>query len=153
MLYRQHLTELKTSLRGSRWPPVWQAVVFFYYCVVRGSFLVEFFYSVERALLDLVIGQEVVARIQSFADAVPAISNAYWGAGGTADGGPGTNSPSGPCRAAYAAATGALAAAYNYDGKVLFKPTFTTTPYTYRVELSGALSYFIGTNCLKIARL
>lgn len=97
--------------------------------------------------------QEVVARIQSFADAVPAISSAYWDAGGTADGGPGTNSPSGPCRAAYAAATGALAAAYNYDGKVLFKPTFTTSPYTYRVELSGALSYFIGTNCLKIARL
>ena len=97
--------------------------------------------------------QEVVDTIDAFAYAVPNISRAYWGAGGTADGGPGTNSPSEACIAAYRVATGALAAAYNYDGKVLFKPTFTTTPYTYRVKLSGALSYFIGTNCLKIARL
>lgn len=54
------------------------------------------------------------------------------------------------CKAAYEQARGALNAAYAYDLgiPVLFKPTLTGVPYTYRNDLEGALSYFIGTECL-----
>ena len=41
-------------------------------------------------------------------------------------------------------------AAYGYDGKVLFKPTLSTSPYTFRETKAGALSYFIGTECLNM---
>ena len=45
-------------------------------------------------------------------------------------------------------ALGALNGAYNYPDPVLFKPTLTTAPYTFRPTKQGALSYFIGTDCL-----
>jgi hypothetical protein len=92
--------------------------------------------------------EEVVARIQSFADAVPTISQLFWDNGGGPDG---TNYPQKACQAAYQAAVDTLAGAYGYDGKVLFKPTLTTGTYTYREFFNGALSYFIGTQCLNLA--
>ena len=49
---------------------------------------------------------------------------------------------------AYEVALGALNGAYNYPESVLFKPTLTTAPYTFRPTKAGALSYFIGTDCL-----
>jgi hypothetical protein len=58
------------------------------------------------------------------------------------------------CLAAYEEALGALNAAYAYNidtREVLFKPTYTGVPYTYRNTLPGALSYFIGTECLNMA--
>lgn len=91
---------------------------------------------------------EIAARIQSFADAVPAISQAFWTNGGGADG---TAYAPAACQAAYAAASAALDGAYAYDGKVLFKPTLTTGATTFRPTRSGALSYFIGTQCLRAA--
>ncbi|RGP54313.1 hypothetical protein [Pseudomonas abyssi] len=46
-----------------------------------------------------------------------------------------------------AAATQILTDTYDYDkGKVLFKPTLTFGPQTYRPTKEGALSYFIGGN-------
>jgi len=90
---------------------------------------------------------QVVTRIQSFADAVPAISEAYWKNGG----GPAGSETLRACQAAYDGAMGALAAAYGYDGTVLFKPTLSTQPYTFRPTRAGALSYFIGTACLNLA--
>jgi hypothetical protein len=54
------------------------------------------------------------------------------------------------CRRAYKVATSAIDAAYGYPASVLFKPTLTTEPYTYRPTHSGALSYFIGTVCLNM---
>lgn len=54
------------------------------------------------------------------------------------------------CTGAYLEALGALQAAYAYNfGPVLFKPTISSVPYTQRNTLAGALSYFIGTECLK----
>lgn len=53
------------------------------------------------------------------------------------------------CAGAYEAAYSALQAAYAYNfGPVLFKPTLTSVPYTQRNTLAGALSYFIGTECM-----
>jgi hypothetical protein len=89
-----------------------------------------------------------VARIQSFADAVPAISQAFWSNGGGPDG---TAYSSAACTAAYAVAVATLDTAYGYDGKVLFKPTLTTGATTFRPTRNGALSYFIGTQCLRAA--
>lgn len=44
-------------------------------------------------------------------------------------------------------ATAVLDAAYGYDmGPVLFKPTLTTAPQTFRPTKDGALSYFVGNN-------
>ena len=50
------------------------------------------------------------------------------------------------CEAALAAARGALDAAYGYEvnGKVMFKPTVTTEPDTFRNTYESALSYFVG---------
>mmetsp|Transcript_5970 Transcript_5970/g.12500 ORF Transcript_5970/g.12500 Transcript_5970/m.12500 type:complete len:287 (+) Transcript_5970:80-940(+) len=56
------------------------------------------------------------------------------------------------CLAAYDLAFGALRDAYAYNlDKVLFKPTYSTVPHSYRNTLPGALSYFIGTECVNIA--
>ena len=48
--------------------------------------------------------------------------------------------------AARVVANGALDAAYGFaaNGKVLFKPTVTTEPDTFRNTYEGALSYFVG---------
>lgn len=44
-------------------------------------------------------------------------------------------------------AQAALDAAYGYNlGAVLFKPTLTTAPQTFRVDQEGALAYFVGDN-------
>lgn len=49
--------------------------------------------------------------------------------------------------AATTAANGALDAAYGYAfGPVLFKPTLTTAPQTFRTTREGALAYFVGNN-------
>ena len=42
----------------------------------------------------------------------------------------------------------ALGGAYNYSDPVLFKSTLATVPYTFRPTKQGALSYFIGNDCL-----
>lgn len=48
---------------------------------------------------------------------------------------------------AKATADAALDAAYGYQyGPVLFKPTLTTVPHTFRTTKEGALSYFVGDN-------
>jgi hypothetical protein len=54
------------------------------------------------------------------------------------------------CQRAYKVATAAIDAAYGYSDSVLFKPTLTTEPYTYRPTRTGAPSYFIGTVCLNM---
>ena len=42
-------------------------------------------------------------------------------------------------------AQGIIAAAYGYDmGPVLFKPTLTESPQTFRTTAEGALAYFVG---------
>lgn len=47
--------------------------------------------------------------------------------------------------AARAAAERVIDAAYGYDlGPVLFKPTLTVAPQTFRTTKAGALSYFVG---------
>lgn len=48
---------------------------------------------------------------------------------------------------AKATAEAVLDAAYGYNlGPVLFKPTLTTAPQTFRITKEGALSYFVGGN-------
>lgn len=48
---------------------------------------------------------------------------------------------------ASATANAVLDAAYGYNlGAVLFKPTLTTAPHTFRTTKEGALSYFVGNN-------
>jgi len=48
---------------------------------------------------------------------------------------------------AKATAEGALDAAYGYQlGAVLFKPTLTTAPQTFRITKESALAYFVGGN-------
>ena len=89
----------------------------------------------------------MIARIQSFTDGVPAISDAYWSAGGGPAGAGEANRAG--CQAAYDASVAAIEALYG-EGQVLFKPTLTTQPYTYRTTPQGALSYFIGTECLQM---
>jgi hypothetical protein len=55
------------------------------------------------------------------------------------------------CKEAYLNSNAALFGAYAYPKQVNFKPTLTIEPYTYRTEHAGALSYFIGTECLNMA--
>jgi hypothetical protein len=61
--------------------------------------------------------------------------------------------PKAACDRAYEVAHGAIDGAYGYADSVLFKPTLTTEPYTYRPTRNGALSYFIGTLCVNLAGL
>jgi hypothetical protein len=91
---------------------------------------------------------EINARIQSFADAVPGISQEFWTNGGGPDGTNSLNTEA--CQAAFDLAVATLDAAYGYDGTVLFKPTLTTGNTTFRPTRNGALSYFIGTECLNL---
>lgn len=54
---------------------------------------------------------------------------------------------SGGISKAKATAEAVLDAAYGYNmGPVLFKPTLTTAPQTFRITREGALSYFVGHN-------
>ena len=53
----------------------------------------------------------------------------------------------GGLKKASATANAVLDAAYGYNlGAVLFKPTLTTAPQTFRTTKEGALSYFVGNN-------
>ena len=77
---------------------------------------------------------DMAATIDAFAQTVVSVSDSY-----KLDG----------CQGAYRGALGALQGAYGYNfGPVLFKPTLTSLPYVTRNTLPGALSYFIGTDCL-----
>jgi len=97
---------------------------------------------------------DVEARIQSFADGVPAVSKLYWDNGGKlASIGP--NDKNGgetavACKAAYDAAKAYIEEAYGYPNQVLFNPTLTTSAYRFRPTMAGALSYFVGTKCLNL---
>lgn len=54
---------------------------------------------------------------------------------------------SGGIARATATASAVLDAAYGYQmGPVLFKPTLTTAPHTFRTTREGALAYFVGNN-------
>jgi hypothetical protein len=48
------------------------------------------------------------------------------------------------CTGALREANGALDAAYSFDRPLLFKPTLTVKPTTFRPTREGALSYFVG---------
>lgn len=73
---------------------------------------------------------EVLAVQKDWGDALIQISNDYI-AGGFAK--------------AKATASAVLDAAYGYNmGPVLFKPTLTVAPQTFRITKEGALSYFVG---------
>jgi hypothetical protein len=88
-----------------------------------------------------------------FANAVPAISQAFHSAGGGKDEDPTTLSRQ-ACQAAYDGSIGALNAAYGYSDDnldVMFRPTVSTQSHTYRPTYQGALSsHFIGTDCLPL---
>lgn len=58
-----------------------------------------------------------------------------------------TDFESGGIAKAKATANAVIDAAYGFQfGPVLFKPTLTTTPQTFRTTKEGALSYFVGDN-------
>jgi len=85
--------------------------------------------------------------VEAFCGAAVAISEAFWKNGGK----PHSEDdayPQAACDAAYEEAVAALTGAYNYPDPVLFKPTLTTAQFTFRPTQEGALSYFIGTDCL-----
>jgi hypothetical protein len=87
--------------------------------------------------------------IQTFTDIVPQISQAYFRANKSSE-----SSSIEACLEAYDLAKLALDVAYAYNDEtrdVLFKPTLTSVEFTYRNKLPGALSYFIGTECLNMA--
>lgn len=73
---------------------------------------------------------EVLAAQRAWGEALVAISNAH-SQGGIA--------------AARALAEKVIDSAYGYQfGPVLFKPTLTEVPQTFRISREGALSYFVG---------
>lgn len=76
--------------------------------------------------------QEVLGAQKAWGDAVVAISRDH---------------ETGGIAAAKAKAEAALDGAYGYQlGLVLFKPTLTKQPHTFRTTREGALSYFVGGN-------
>ena len=82
----------------------------------------------------------VLSAIQQWAGAVVDIGNAYKRG----------SSKQEKCELAGEFAFEVINKAYNYNfGNVLFKPTFTTKPFTYRPTMEGALSYFIGSECMR----
>jgi len=93
---------------------------------------------------DCVTAEDALVTATAFANAVISISKAYHGKEGGEEN----------CIAAYRVALDALSGAYAYQGDtrtVLFKPTLTSAPYTFRNTKAAALSYFIGTKCLNLA--
>jgi len=94
---------------------------------------------------DCVTAEDARVTADAFATSVILISNAYHYTEGDEEA---------KCIAAYEQALGALQAAYAYQGDtrtVLFKPTLSSAPYTFRNDKAAALSYFIGTDCLNFA--
>ena len=110
--------------------------------------------NLEETASTCLVKDKVEARIQSFADGVPAVSGLYWSNGG----GPASRGPHDEeggetyeaCKAAYDAALAYIKEAYGYPEQVLFDPTLTTAPYRFRPTMAGALSYFMGTKCLNL---
>jgi len=106
---------------------------------------------------DCITDAEAKKTIRGFMDTVDAISKRYYAAGGGPAGGKikildGDDTNMEGCKAAYKRAIGALKGAYGYNlGPVLFKPTYTAVGHTYRPTIEGALSYFIGTECLLLS--
>lgn len=75
---------------------------------------------------------EVLASQRAWGEALVQISKDY---------------EAGGIKKATATANAVLDAAYGYDmGPVLFKPTLTTAPQTFRTTKEGALAYFVGHN-------
>lgn len=75
---------------------------------------------------------EVVAAQQAWGKALVQISTDY---------------ASGGIEKAQSTASGVIDAAYGYNlGPVLFKPTLTKAPQTFRTTREGALAYFVGNN-------
>ncbi|MBY0422831.1 MAG: hypothetical protein K2Q06_11050, partial [Parvularculaceae bacterium] len=75
---------------------------------------------------------QLASARKAWGDALVGISKAY---------------ETGGIGAATTAANAALDAAYGYGlGPVLFKPTLTTAPQTFRTTREGALAYFVGAN-------
>ena len=75
---------------------------------------------------------EVLAAQQAWGNALVQISRDY---------------ETGGIQAATATANAVLDAAYGYNlGPVLFKPTLTVAPQTFRTTREGALAYFVGNN-------
>lgn len=85
--------------------------------------------------------------VDAFCDAAVAISEAFWKNGGKHHSEDDAY-PQAACDAAYNEANAALNGAYNYPDPVLFRPTLATAPYMFRPTIQGAMSYFIGTECL-----
>lgn len=80
-------------------------------------------------------GTEVLAAQQAWCQALVGIGKAYGQGGGSGR------------QAAQAMAEQVVDAAYGYQmGAVLFKPTLTTNPQTFRTTREGALAYFVGGN-------
>lgn len=79
-----------------------------------------------------ITAQEVKAAQEAWGKALVQISKDY---------------EAGGLEKARATASAVLDAAYGYNlGPVLFKPTLTTAPQTFRTTKEGALSYFVGGN-------
>lgn len=89
--------------------------------------------AVTATKMDTTITQaEVEAAQQAWGDALVQIATDY---------------SEGGIDKARATAEAVIAAAYGYDmGPVLFKPTLTEAPRTFRTTAEGALSYFVGHN-------
>lgn len=80
--------------------------------------------------VEAVTESEIRAAHKTWGDALVQISTDY-GSGGI--------------EPAKATAKGAIDAAYGYNlGPVLFKPTLTEAPQTFRTTAEGALAYFVG---------
>lgn len=94
-----------------------------------------------------ILQDDMDALAEAFCGAAVAISDAFWTNGGKHHSKDDAY-PQAACDAAYEQATAALNGAYNYPDPVLFKPTLSSAPYTFRPTMEGALSYFIGTECL-----
>lgn len=81
---------------------------------------------------DNITEAEVLAAQRAWGEALVKISRDY---------------ETGGLAAAKATADSVLDAAYGYQfGPVLFKPTLTTAPQTFRTTKEGALAYFVGDN-------
>lgn len=89
------------------------------------------------------------ALIDLWCEAAGNISAAFWSNGGKFHEQEDAY-PEAACEAAYEVAWGALNGAYLYPEPVLFKPTLSdgSGEYAFRPSIEGALSYFIGTDCI-----
>jgi hypothetical protein len=106
--------------------------------IVRSSLMASFALACGMAMAKApvvntnITEAEVLAAQKAWGDALVQISNDF---------------ASGGVKKATATANAVLDAAYGYNmGPVLFKPTLTTAPQTFRTTRDGALAYFVGGN-------